>query len=157
MLWQDSEPRTSFRSSLAKCKGMTAFTVPARWTSNPLPIPTWSLNFHAGLRPQGMNWPKQSWAIRASDYLPLPTSQHLPMVTSIAHFITILTNVDSRPREDITKRPVFLSSFFFFFSTKQHKCTSYFLHSFNLIFSMHQSEQHISISYFFHSILFYYF
>ena len=99
---------------------------------------------------------KARWAIRASDYLPLLTSQHHPMVTSIAHFITILKNVDSRPREDITKRPVFLSSFFFF-STKQHKCTSYFLHSINLIFSMHQSEQHISISYFFHSILFYYF
>ena len=58
MLWQDPQPRTTFRSSLAKYKGMKAFTAPTPWTSNLLPILAWSLNFHAGLRPQ--QWTDQS-------------------------------------------------------------------------------------------------
>ena len=107
MVWRDSQPRTTFRSSLVKCKGMKAFTVPTPWTSNPL---------------------------RTSDYLPLPTSQHLPMVTSITHFITIVTNVDSAPEKILQKDSLSFNFFCFFLSTKQHKCTSYFLHSFNFFF-----------------------
>ena len=58
-IWQDSQPWTTFRSSMAKSKCMIVFTVPMPWTSNPLLVPVWSLSFHAGLRPHGMNWPKQ--------------------------------------------------------------------------------------------------
>ena len=53
ILWQDSQTWT-FSSSLAKCEGMRVFTVPIPWTSHPLLVLAWPLNFHAGLWPHRM-------------------------------------------------------------------------------------------------------
>ena len=113
MVWRDSQPRTTFRSSLVKCKGMKAFTVPTPWTSNPLPILAWSLNFHAGFRPQRMNWPKQGWAIS----IWLPPFTYFTTSSHGLFYYTFYHNSDKcwlGPREVITKRPVILSIFCFF-------------------------------------------